>query len=46
MSDNVNYSCYNCGVERVSLKCGKCKTSTYCSKECQIEDWKNGYKYL
>lgn len=23
------------------FRCGKCKDSRYCSKECQSKDWKN-----
>ena len=26
------------------LKCSRCKGIVYCSKECQIADWKNGHK--
>ncbi|KAK8816076.1 MYND-type zinc finger protein [Blastocystis sp. ATCC 50177/Nand II] len=25
-------------------KCSRCKTACYCSKECQLEHWKNGHK--
>ncbi|DBB10642.1 hypothetical protein WJX82_008607 [Trebouxia sp. C0006] len=27
-----------------SLKCGKCRKVSYCSKECQAKDWKAGHK--
>ena len=40
-------SCNKCsrrGTE-VSLKsCTKCKTAVYCSKQCQVEDWKPRHK--
>jgi hypothetical protein len=26
--------------------CSKCKIMRYCSKECQVSDWKNGHKAL
>lgn len=25
--------------------CGKCKHRKYCSRECQVSDWKNGHKH-
>ena len=25
-------------------KCGGCRRATYCSRECQIKDWKDGHK--
>ena len=40
------YSCVTCGAitgkntEKL-LKCGRCKVVSYCSKECQREDWKD-----
>lgn len=34
-------SCVICGLTGDKLlKCGKCKTRTYCSRECQKIDWK------
>ena len=27
------------------LKCGRCLQMFYCSKECQVNDWKNGHKF-
>ncbi|KIX95449.1 uncharacterized protein Z520_08966 [Fonsecaea multimorphosa CBS 102226] len=38
--------CWGCN-EHVSehqklLKCGGCKVARYCSKECQVKDWKQG----
>ena len=33
--------CRACGKQGGSLSlCGKCKTVRYCSKECQVKDWK------
>ena len=33
--------CKACGKQGGSLSlCGKCKTVRYCSKECQVKDWK------
>lgn len=25
-------------------KCSRCKQACYCSKECQLQHWKNGHK--
>ena len=39
--------CWYCNSEdlRVELKkCSQCKMSQYCSKECQVADWKRGHK--
>ena len=35
-----------CGRElsAVVLRCGRCKSASYCSKECQILDWKTRHK--
>jgi hypothetical protein len=33
--------CYGCYKTQVSmLQCGKCRQRTYCSKTCQVSDWK------
>ncbi|KAF9490419.1 hypothetical protein BDN71DRAFT_1454278 [Pleurotus eryngii] len=29
-----------CGVEEATLRCSKCQVIRYCSKQCQLEDWK------
>ena len=37
--------CWNCGKASENLKkCGMCKMSLYCSKTCQIKDWKRNHK--
>ncbi|XP_013774239.1 uncharacterized protein LOC111083001 isoform X2 [Limulus polyphemus] len=38
-----NTYCWICGIsksEKKLLKCGKCNVAKYCSKDCQISDWK------
>lgn len=32
--------CNKCGKEAVK-KCGRCKSVYYCSRECQVDDWKS-----
>lgn len=38
--------CFFCGgkgkPEQSLSKCGKCKVASYCSRDCQIKDWKEG----
>lgn len=39
--------CFACkrnenGGNQTLLKCGGCKVVSYCSKECQVKDWKQG----
>ena len=38
-------SCSRCNKElekgRIQ-RCGKCKKATYCSRQCQVDDWRNG----
>jgi uncharacterized protein Veg len=36
---NICHSCQK-SVEKIS-KCAKCRIASYCSRECQIKDWKN-----
>lgn len=39
--------CNNCGkqLEKVNAKqCAACNVVSYCSKECQVSDWRNGHK--
>ena len=36
----MSQPCCNCGVQVENIfQCSKCKTSRYCSKECQKEQW-------
>ena len=38
--------CYFCKKKDTKLQlCSKCRFITYCSKECQIEDWKERHKH-
>ncbi|KAJ3100925.1 hypothetical protein HDU96_010186 [Phlyctochytrium bullatum] len=33
--------CFHCGLRAEGMKkCSKCKVVQYCSRECQVEDWK------
>ena len=32
-------TCYKCGSSQKLMKCSRCKTVHYCSKECQKSDW-------
>ncbi|GJJ78459.1 uncharacterized protein EMPS_10818 [Entomortierella parvispora] len=32
--------CHNCGKGGSKFSCAKCKRAKYCSKECQVLDWK------
>jgi hypothetical protein len=36
--------CRSCKSLDAPLICSKCKTARYCSKECQVKDWKNFHK--
>lgn len=37
--------CNFCGVSSDALRsCARCKQAQYCSRECQLEDWKDGHK--
>eukprot|EP00903_Cladosiphon_okamuranus_P006617 g6464.t1 len=41
----------NCGRRQGDVKegfkrCGRCRTTVYCSKECQVEHWKAGHKQM
>lgn len=42
MPSGSGYHCLECGEEETDdkklLKCAKCKTARYCSKECQVRD--------
>mmetsp|Transcript_9213 Transcript_9213/g.15455 ORF Transcript_9213/g.15455 Transcript_9213/m.15455 type:complete len:231 (-) Transcript_9213:963-1655(-) len=35
--------CFFCGKSETSLsKCSKCRVASYCSRDCQVKDWKTG----
>ena len=41
------FTCHNClNIKPIEkrLRCSKCKLRTYCSRECQKEDWKKEHK--
>lgn len=38
--------CHLCYAPAAPLKCGSCKVTKYCSKECQTIDWKLVHRYL
>jgi hypothetical protein len=41
--NEVEYHCCFCKIQlqkKQVKKCGACKMAPYCSKECQIKDWK------
>ncbi|KAI5827750.1 hypothetical protein K523DRAFT_374117 [Schizophyllum commune Tattone D] len=38
------YECNVCMEEDAELRCAKCKAVKYCSKECQMQDWKGGHR--
>lgn len=35
--------CVNCGTTQSVKRCDVCKRATYCSRKCQLEDWKTSY---
>ncbi|CAF4710615.1 unnamed protein product, partial [Rotaria sp. Silwood2] len=46
-SEKVTKMCRCCGEENASKKCGKCNRALYCSKDCQIIDWRHyGHKLI
>jgi len=38
--ERVSHICLNCKKEG-NLRCNRCKAAFYCSKECQVQDWKS-----
>lgn len=48
LQDPAKHVCCTCGAanEKSLMKCGQCKRTGYCSKACQVEDWKLGHKVL
>ena len=45
-NDSKQSRCFGCGEkEDVAFKlCGKCQVAKYCSRECQVQDWKQQHK--
>lgn len=41
---NQETVCVNCKTKEGLKRCMRCKSAVYCSRECQIVDWKNGHK--
>mmetsp|Transcript_13286 Transcript_13286/g.28849 ORF Transcript_13286/g.28849 Transcript_13286/m.28849 type:complete len:282 (-) Transcript_13286:63-908(-) len=37
-----NICCFKCGKLGATSTCSKCATICYCSRECQLADWKKG----
>ena len=54
ITPSVNLSNRECHVCKKSEKdigkklknCARCKSAQYCSRECQVKDWKSGHKKL
>ncbi|KAL4071259.1 hypothetical protein V8B97DRAFT_1962113 [Scleroderma yunnanense] len=45
VTEPVSTGCRTCGDEGKALSaCGRCKKVKYCSKECQVQDWKRHKK--
>lgn len=45
-NDNVSHFCSRCFQPGSDLRrCARSKFARYCSKTCQLEDWKDGYRY-
>ena len=44
MSSSFIRRCANCGDSENGgrFSCGKCMVATYCSRECQLKNWKTG----
>lgn len=46
MNQNFCANCYTKLENPASrLKCGKCKKRTYCSRQCQLEDWSSKHSF-
>ncbi len=39
MENKMKEMCRFCGKSDAKFRCGKCKISRYCCKECQTDDW-------
>lgn len=42
----ANRHCANCAKEKPTNRCSGCKVVMYCSKECQLLDWKGSHKHF
>lgn len=42
----VMVTCYGCGQDGASKKCGQCNVAVYCSKACQTTHWVDNHKRL
>lgn len=40
--DEVDFICHHCNEKVATKKCDRCHRVWYCSRECQIRDWKKG----
>ena len=40
----VAMPCANCFAPGDTLRCSRCKSAFYCSRECQSAHWKGGHK--
>mmetsp|Transcript_785 Transcript_785/g.1017 ORF Transcript_785/g.1017 Transcript_785/m.1017 type:complete len:280 (-) Transcript_785:205-1044(-) len=47
----IEQVCFICKSSKTSIEgatlfnCARCKVAAYCSKQCQVKDWKSGHKY-
>ncbi|KAJ7616320.1 hypothetical protein DFH06DRAFT_1343328 [Mycena polygramma] len=39
-----NMQCCKIGKKDQLMECAACQSTNYCSKECQVSDWKNGHR--
>ena len=37
--------CGACSANNATMKCGACKASFYCNRECQLKHWREGHKH-
>ena len=35
--------CSNCGQAAAALRCGRCRTTVYCSRRCQVQHFRQGH---
>ena len=42
---NMCHACQKAAQDTTLKKCSRCKKVKYCSKECQVKDWKNHKKH-